>query len=551
MNVLIKFRHGLGDAVQLTSVLSHLKYSRPNWEIDVAALVGKHSAFHGLCRHAFILDKHRLDPSVYDHVYELDWPECPTCYANWPSTKAERCLIETFGVDPEPNKCRYTIRRGDRAMELARDYLENHCKVTAADDGRYPVVLVHYQGNTSGEAKDLPEQVVRRVCDEIIDCGAVPVILDWDKRSKIPDSQRVFAPPAELELWGGTGTGDAEGLVALIELSALMIGIDSGPLHVAAATSTPTIGVWTGHHPLHYIGHADNVTHLVPKSVDRLLRGSRAAGSSYFKKHYRYEIYENLEDTLVSVVRGRLRDTDGGMVFTRNFWIRPNNADQDLCIVRDIAENDSYQIDELPMPRPVVFDVGAHIGVFSKRLYQRNPLARIFAVECCPENLLALEKNVGHFATVIQGAVTYEKDVSLLNAVYPGCVSTGGSTVVAREDLERRVEGGQLATMPGQTGSEYWADFRKIRTLTLEEILEDHGLDRIDILKLDCEGSEFSILENTSLLDRIGLILGEYHGKNEFLKLVEERFAGWKLRILIDGELGNFWLTRRPHETKP
>ena len=48
--VLIDFRHGLGDAVQLTSVLQHLRHYHPNWSIDVAALGGKHSAYGGLCR---------------------------------------------------------------------------------------------------------------------------------------------------------------------------------------------------------------------------------------------------------------------------------------------------------------------------------------------------------------------------------------------------------------------------------------------------------------------------------------------------------------------
>ena len=78
----------------------------------------------------------------------------------------------------------------------------------------------------------------------------------------------------------------------------------------------------------------------------------------------------------------------------------------------------------------------------------------------------------------------------------------------------------------------------------MEQLLQEHGLDHIDVLKLDCEGSEFSILGQTTLLDRIGVIVGEYHGKAAFLKLVAQRFAGWELRILKDGELGLFWLSR-------
>src|SRR5262249_3584667 len=150
-------------------------------------------------------------------------------------------------------------------------------------------------------------------------------------------------------------------------------------------------------------------------------------------------------------------------------------AEQDLVVVKDIAEEDSYRIDAIPMPRPVIVDVGAHIGCFSKRLHERNPLARIFAIECCPENIAALQKNVGSFATVVQGALTYEPDVALLNAVYRNCLSTGGSSLIDRAELERRVAAQKCALQPGQEmPSEYWADFRPMQTLTLEELMAEH-----------------------------------------------------------------------------
>ena len=84
MNVLIKFRHGLGDAAQLTLVLKHLQQEHPDWNIDVAALPGKHSIFHGLCHEVFMLNEEELASRQYDRVFNLEWPECATCYANWP-----------------------------------------------------------------------------------------------------------------------------------------------------------------------------------------------------------------------------------------------------------------------------------------------------------------------------------------------------------------------------------------------------------------------------------------------------------------------------------
>jgi FkbM family methyltransferase len=287
------------------------------------------------------------------------------------------------------------------------------------------------------------------------------------------------------------------------------------------------------------------VLHLVPENHVHLLRGDRGAGEAYFRNHYRFRTYQDLAQTLIAATKENLKNPDDTLVYTRNFWVRNNNAEQDLVVVQDIAEEDSYRIAELPMPRPVVVDVGAHIGCFCRKFYERNPLARLIAVECCPENIAALEKNVGGIVTVLQAAVTYEKEVALLNAVFPNCVTTGGSTVLSKQELERRVAAQELVIEKnGKVDQQYWADFRPVRTVTLEEILQECGADQIDVLKLDCEGSEFSILRNTTILDRIGIIIGEYHGKERFLKLVEERFAGWGLRTLKDGDLGLFWLTK-------
>ena len=541
--VLIQFRHGLGDAIQLTSVLAHLRHYHPDWQVEVAALPGKQTAYVGLCARQFSLNGQPIATDDYDQVFNLDWEECASCFSQWPSTKAERCLTETFGLSPIPELCRYEIQPRDEAFTKARRYLEQVCQLYPGEDGRYPAVLIHYQGNTSAEYKNLSHDTARHLCEQTIEAGSVPIILDWDNRSPLPDGKRVHNPHVDLDMWGGLGTGDAEVLAALIELSSLMIGVDSGPLHVAGATSTPTVAVWTKHHPLHYFGHADNVTHLVPEDHEQLLRGDREAGGRYFRDRYRYLPYQDLNRELTTWVHDRLRDGTGGLVYTRNFWVRSNNTAQDLVVVQDIAENDSYRIYELPMPEPVIVDVGAHIGCFSKAVHDRNPLARIYAVECCPENLTTLRKNIGGFATVIQGAMTYEQDIALLNAVFPDCETTGGSCVVSREQFEQARGRQGIGTNPKDKATvQYWADSRPIQKVTLEQLIEQHGLKRIDVLKLDCEGSEFSILENSKSLAHVELIVGEYHGRDRFHQLVQRKFPDWNLRILKEGELGTFWL---------
>jgi 2-polyprenyl-3-methyl-5-hydroxy-6-metoxy-1,4-benzoquinol methylase len=142
------------------------------------------------------------------------------------------------------------------------------------------------------------------VCDVVLAAGHTPVILDWDRRSPLPDGSRIFNPGVDHELWGGCGTGDAEVLAALIEGSRLMVGVDSGPLHVAGATSTPTIGVWTRHHPVHYFDLADNVLHLVPGNHAERVHGPQAL--AYFQQHYRYQTYRELNVDLPAFVESLL-----------------------------------------------------------------------------------------------------------------------------------------------------------------------------------------------------------------------------------------------------
>jgi ADP-heptose:LPS heptosyltransferase/SAM-dependent methyltransferase len=315
--VLIEFRHGLGDAVQLTVVLRHLRHYHPDWDVDVLSLPGKHSAFAGQCRRSLVLDRDAVDHRAYDQVHRLGWHECRAASGNWPATKPSRCLLEVFGLTPEPELCRYSISYGEETRQRARGYLASVCLSGPRDDGRYPAVLLHYQGNTSSGSKDLDHDLARELFDVIRQCGFVPVILDWDRRSPLPDGATVHNPGADHELWGGLGTGDAAVLAALIDASTLMVGVDSGPLHVAGATSTPTVAVWTAHHPALYFDLADNVTHLVPGDHQRLVSGPEAL--RFFEAHYRHRTYRQLGIDLPAAVEALLAGADVELVANKRF----------------------------------------------------------------------------------------------------------------------------------------------------------------------------------------------------------------------------------------
>lgn len=214
--------------------------------------------------------------------------------------------------------------------------------------------------------------------------------------------------------------------------------------------------------------------------------------------------------------------------------------DQDALIIKDIYYNDSYRLRRIPPfgPAEVIVDVGACIGAFERLARHRSPDASIFCIEVCPENIPILQANVSPQTRVIQAAVSYRSEpLSLLNAVFPKCDSTGGSILCTAEELDR-IE-------PDVNLRSYHPDRRFIEPITLEQMLDRHGAEAIDILKLDCEGSEFDILEHCDL-DRIRMIVGEYHGWERFQKLCTSRFPDpeWHCHVWTPGDLGIFWLFR-------
>jgi hypothetical protein len=87
-----------------------------------------------------------------------------------------------------------------------------------------------------------------------------------------------------------------------------------------------------------------------------------------------------------------------------------------------------------------------------------------------------------------------------------------------------------------------------VTPITLDEIMAQEDLAAIDILKLDCEGCEHSVLgtAEADVLKRIRFIVGEYHGFDRFTAVMRNRlFATHKVNLVGDREIGCFFAERR------
>lgn len=311
--VLIKFSHGLGDVVQLTVVLKHLKKYRPDWLVDVRVGFGKHTALKGLCRRAYHDKEAEPDHSRHKSINDLNWPENYNGYNDRPNSKITNTLHEIFGLDWDKELAQYEIQVGELAFAKARGWLQ---KIGAIEkDGKFNAVLFHYNGNTSPVRKNLGNWQIEFLINQCFAAHRIPVILDWDGRSPLIDQKRVFNPaPGVDDIWGGFGSGDAETLAALIRLSEAFVGIDSGPGKVASSTETPTLICWTGHHPIQFHDPAPNTTHLIPdRHLDMGPIKDKPDLQRFFNEHYRYTTYGHDSD-LVSKAEEWLMGTLGEKV---------------------------------------------------------------------------------------------------------------------------------------------------------------------------------------------------------------------------------------------
>ena len=197
--------------------------------------------------------------------------------------------------------------------------------------------------------------------------------------------------------------------------------------------------------------------------------------------------------------------------------LRLNRLEQDLSIAKEVILDDCYglrQLVRLGFKPDVIIDVGGHIGSFGLLAKLLFPQCLVLAFEPNNESFSLYQQNIEENnmqgIKVANFAISYDSSRTYL---LDGALSTGGSV------LKDSFAATQLAATASVNGEESYSIIQSdVKQKTLEYVLLEHGLDSIDLLKLDCEGSEYDILENvqSSSGEKIGALCGEYHGLGGF-----------------------------------
>jgi FkbM family methyltransferase len=192
----------------------------------------------------------------------------------------------------------------------------------------------------------------------------------------------------------------------------------------------------------------------------------------------------------------------GGRAFTAKANYRTALYD----MIAEVVDYDCYQLKKLvwePHRDHFIVDIGANVGVTALVLAQ-IPGARVTCYEPDPENCVLLRDNLGRNnlrnVTVREAAVAGKSGKLHFQ---PHTESTGGF-------LAANGAGSDVHTLT-------------VEAITLDRVLEESATGRIDLLKCDCEGGEYEILDRLTpeLAARIRNLTIEVHD------LDRNRNVGW------------------------
>lgn len=152
-----------------------------------------------------------------------------------------------------------------------------------------------------------------------------------------------------------------------------------------------------------------------------------------------------------------------------------------LSAIENEFNEDLMKVNELKFSQnPVIIDIGANVGIVSFYFAKKYPNAKIFAYEPHPLN----------YENLVKGIKTNKID-----NVYPFNLA-----VFSKSNLNVKIHLHENNTSASSVFRYLPEDpYVEVKTISLEDIIKQNNILHIDFLKIDCEGAEFDILENTEM----------------------------------------------------
>jgi len=156
------------------------------------------------------------------------------------------------------------------------------------------------------------------------------------------------------------------------------------------------------------------------------------------------------------------------------------------------------------VPVETIIDLGGNIGLSAIFFTLKYPNSSIYVFEANPNTYKLLSKNVAPFS-----------NISSYNLAVAGSSKDRDLYLVEGKST--------MSSFVNRVGS--GASSIRVKAKTLDDIVKDLDIHKIDLLKFDIEGAEFEVFHNSNSLNIVDTLIGELHTslightKEEFEKI--------------------------------
>ena len=165
----------------------------------------------------------------------------------------------------------------------------------------------------------------------------------------------------------------------------------------------------------------------------------------------------------------------------------------DEWVIDEVFKDQVYAID-LPEPPKIIVDIGANIGVSAIYFAKKYPDAKIYAFEPQSENYHLMLLNVIHYPNIIPSRYAIYDERGTFKLFAAAESHKHGYSLLGRDSPHEPVE-----------------------CIPLPDWMAENKIDRIGLLKIDCEGVENKIFQSLGpALDKIHAVVGEIHGADNW-----------------------------------
>lgn len=210
-----------------------------------------------------------------------------------------------------------------------------------------------------------------------------------------------------------------------------------------------------------------------------------------------------------------------GKFIYKNLTVSYRIGTEDEKVLSHSFENDIFfkEIPSFkPSAHPIIIDVGSHIGTFALYSAIRYPQSTIYAIEASLNSYNILVQNI------------ISNNLKNIIPIHAALTDVNGKI--------KLFHSAQTGNWGHSITKQFSDSYEEVAAITLNDLKEQYKIETIDLIKFNCEGAEFGILE--SFKDKVNIIklaLVLYHedlvASNKKISTLETIFINHGFRTLL------------------